>query len=183
MKAKTLPQLLRILHNERPQMIAATLDDAILQFCGNESDLTYTTMRRIAARMSLVNPALVHDLYETVIHYTGDWPEEDGFGSSDFDTILRTYEIRYLRSLQPGEKVVETARICTQGKTGEVYIGTGEQSKGSTCVKWSDGMGTAATHGTRRIQDTLHGCPICNPGGFHKYEDEYNCRQNKGPCE
>ncbi len=28
----------------------------------------------------------------------------------------------------------------------------------------------------------IWGCPCCNPGGYHEYEDEYICSHNGGPC-
>jgi hypothetical protein len=60
----------------------------------------------------------------------------------------------YLKSLKPGEEVIETGSSCMTGKTGVVYEST---SDGGTCVKWDlkDGtyMGTSVTWGTRRISD------------------------------
>ncbi len=65
----------------------------------------------------------------------------------------------YLRSLQPGERVIETGSSCMTGRTGTVYISENTMTKGSICVKWdalpgdTGQMGTAATWGTRRISD------------------------------
>ena len=61
----------------------------------------------------------------------------------------------YLKSLQEGDKVIETEpSSCMFGKTGTIYI---SQNKGPTfgskCVLWEDGMGTSVTHGTKRIED------------------------------
>lgn len=63
-------------------------------------------------------------------------------------------EVRaYLNGLKPGEKVIETGNSCMRGKTGVVYIGKSKISMGTVCVRWSDGTGTSATWGTRRISD------------------------------
>lgn len=60
--------------------------------------------------------------------------------------------IEYVKSLQIGEKVIETGQSCMHGKTGTIYISEKEgPTFGSKCVKWEDGMGTSVTHGTRRI--------------------------------
>lgn len=58
--------------------------------------------------------------------------------------------IAYLRSLKPGEEVIETGKSCMTGKRGVVYI---SKLTECTCVRWECGMGTAATWGTRRIKD------------------------------
>lgn len=56
----------------------------------------------------------------------------------------------YLLSLQVGEEVIETGRNCYHGVRGVIY----ESAHGhGRCVKWADGMGTAVTHGTRRLAD------------------------------
>lgn len=57
--------------------------------------------------------------------------------------------IAYLRSLKPGEEVIETGQSCMTGKRGIVYISQNE----SICVRWENGMGTSATWGTRRIRE------------------------------
>jgi len=63
-------------------------------------------------------------------------------------------EAYYLRSLKPGEQVIETGSNCMHGRYGTVYISEREGvTKGSLCVMWDGGMGTAVTHGTRRISD------------------------------
>lgn len=154
-EASTVTQLLRILHNDRPHMTQPkTLDEAILVHYGNERDLTYSTMRRIATQMGLTNPELVHDLYESVAHHTNDWPEDEGFGTSDYNAVFRAYEIHYLSGFKPGETVLETGQCCYKGYSGVTYISENEgPSKGKTCVRWSDGMGTSITHGTRRPID------------------------------
>lgn len=62
-------------------------------------------------------------------------------------------ESRYPRDLRPGELVIETTLgTCNYGMRGTVYISTLEgPTKGSICVRWANGMGTAVTHGTRRL--------------------------------
>ena len=59
----------------------------------------------------------------------------------------------YLNALQEGDEVIETGRNGMQGLKGTVYY----PEHGSPCVKWvmNDGaiMGTAATAGTRLIED------------------------------
>lgn len=66
----------------------------------------------------------------------------------------------YLRSLKPGERVIETGQSCMTGSVGTVYISDDELTRGTICVMWQwpasiAGMGTSATHGTRRIKDVL----------------------------
>lgn len=62
--------------------------------------------------------------------------------------------IEYLRGLQPGEEVVEIREeMFNYDMKGVIYISENGQAKGSTCVKWADGMGTAVTWGTRRLSD------------------------------
>lgn len=68
----------------------------------------------------------------------------------DFDAARE-----YLQTLQPGDEVIETGTGCYRGKKGVVYISDREgPTKGSKCVRWEDGMGTAVTWGTRRLTDT-----------------------------
>ena len=69
-------------------------------------------------------------------------------------------EVReYLRSLKPGERVIETGQSCMTGRKGTVYISENEMTKGSICVRWdklpgeNGTMGTSATWGTRRLAD------------------------------
>jgi len=128
--------------------------DKINAMSVTESDLTVSIMRRIANKMKLTNPDLVDDLYERVHFFTGDYDPNHGFGSSDFWVVYRAFEQSYLKSLQPGDEVIETGESAMTGKTGVVYI---SQAPGPThntlCVRWEDNMGTAVTHGTRRIGD------------------------------
>ena len=49
----------------------------------NESDLTISMMRRAISDLGIVNPESLDIIYESVMFYTGDWPESEGWGSSD----------------------------------------------------------------------------------------------------
>jgi hypothetical protein len=70
--------------------------------------------------------------------------------------------IEYLKTLKPGDRVIETDQSGTTGWLGTVYISTNEMTKGSTCVLWdalpgeTDQIGTSVTFGTRRINDIPH---------------------------
>lgn len=65
-------------------------------------------------------------------------------------------ELAYLKSLQVGERVIETTKGSERyGKQGTIYISANPGlTFGSKCVKWEDGLGTGVTHGTRRVSDT-----------------------------
>jgi hypothetical protein len=49
----------------------------------NESDLTISMMKRAISDLGIVNPEALDIIYESVMFYTGDWPETQGWGSSD----------------------------------------------------------------------------------------------------
>ena len=49
----------------------------------NESDLTISMMRRAISDLEISNPESLDIIYESVMFYTGDWPESEGWGSSD----------------------------------------------------------------------------------------------------
>ena len=49
----------------------------------NESDLTLSMMRRAISDLEISNPESLDIIYESVMFYTGDWPETEGWGSSD----------------------------------------------------------------------------------------------------
>ena len=61
----------------------------------------------------------------------------------------------YIKSLKPGERVVETGRSCLQGREGTVY----HSERGDVCIMWdkkpgeSGQMGTSVTGGTRRVSE------------------------------
>jgi len=75
--------------------MATTLDQVILERTANESDLTIYIMRQVAARLDLHDPELFDALYDTVIFYTGSWPEEQGWGSSDTSAVVRSFQKSY----------------------------------------------------------------------------------------
>lgn len=49
----------------------------------NESDLTLSMMKRAISDLDVSDPAALDVMYESVIFFTGDWPESEGWGSSD----------------------------------------------------------------------------------------------------
>ena len=49
----------------------------------NESDLTISMMKRAISDLEISNPESLDIIYESVMFYTGDWPETQGWGSSD----------------------------------------------------------------------------------------------------
>jgi hypothetical protein len=49
----------------------------------NESDLTVSMMNRAISDLDISDPAALDVMYESVIFFTGDWPESEGWGSSD----------------------------------------------------------------------------------------------------
>ena len=48
-----------------------------------EDYLTQNMMSRAISDLGITDPSLLDVIYETVIHHTGDWPEYEGWGSSD----------------------------------------------------------------------------------------------------
>ena len=60
----------------------------------NESDLTLSMMRRVILQLDIQDPAALDIIYETVIYYTGDWPESEGWGSSDTAYLIRSVKER-----------------------------------------------------------------------------------------
>jgi hypothetical protein len=66
--------------------------------------------------------------------------------------------VEFIRSLQPGERVIEMGVSCLQGRRGTVYVSQNEgPTFGDKCVRWDklpgeEGqMGTSVTGGTRRL--------------------------------
>ena len=57
---------------------------------GNEDGLTINMMRRAISDLEIVNPEALDIIYESVIFYTGDWPEHEGWGSSDSAICVRS---------------------------------------------------------------------------------------------
>ena len=56
----------------------------------NESDLTVSMMNRAISDLDISNPAALDVMYEDVIFFTGDWPETQGWGSSDTAAVIRS---------------------------------------------------------------------------------------------
>jgi len=61
---------------------------------GGEDDLTLSMMRRAISDLDIHDPAALDAIYESVIFYTGDWPEHEGWGTSDsricVDSVARS---------------------------------------------------------------------------------------------
>ena len=60
----------------------------------NESDLTLSMMKRVILQLNIQDPATLDIIYETVIYYTGDWSESEGWGSSDTAHLIRSVKDR-----------------------------------------------------------------------------------------
>jgi hypothetical protein len=56
----------------------------------NESDLTVSMMTRAISDLDISNPEALDVMYEDVIFFTGDWPETQGWGSSDTSALIRS---------------------------------------------------------------------------------------------
>ena len=56
----------------------------------NESDLTLSMMTRAISDLDKSNPAALDVIYEDVMFFTGDWPESEGWGSSDTSALIRS---------------------------------------------------------------------------------------------
>ena len=56
----------------------------------NESDLTLSMMTRAISDLDISNPEALDVMYEDVIFFTGDWPETEGWGSSDTSALIRS---------------------------------------------------------------------------------------------
>jgi hypothetical protein len=56
----------------------------------NESDLTVSMMTRAISELDISDPAALDVMYEDVIFFTGDWPETQGWGSSDTSALIRS---------------------------------------------------------------------------------------------
>jgi hypothetical protein len=69
----------------------------LIDLYDEESDLTYSVMTQVARRLNLTQEHLkqrldlVGVLYDTVIFYTGSWPEDQGWGSSDTSAVVRSF--------------------------------------------------------------------------------------------
>jgi len=58
----------------------------------NESDLTISMMTRAISDLDISNPEALDVMYEDVMFFTGDWPESEGWGSSDTSALIRSVE-------------------------------------------------------------------------------------------
>jgi len=56
----------------------------------NESDLTLSMMNRAISDLDISNPKALDVIYEDVMFFTGDWPESEGWGSSDTAALIRS---------------------------------------------------------------------------------------------
>ena len=56
----------------------------------NESDLTLSMMKKAISDLDISNPAVLDVMYEDVMFFTGDWPESEGWGSSDTSALIRS---------------------------------------------------------------------------------------------
>ena len=56
----------------------------------NESDLTLSMMTRAISDLDVSNPKALDVMYEDVMFFTGDWPESEGWGSSDTAALIRS---------------------------------------------------------------------------------------------
>ena len=56
----------------------------------NESDLTLSMMKRAISDLDISNPAALDVMYEDVMFFTSDWPESEGWGSSDTAALIRS---------------------------------------------------------------------------------------------
>ena len=56
----------------------------------NESDLTLSMMKRAISDLDISNPAALDVMYEDVMFFTGDWPESEGWGSSDTAALIQS---------------------------------------------------------------------------------------------
>ena len=56
----------------------------------NESDLTVSMMTRAISDLDISNPAALDVMYEDVMFFTGDWPESEGWGSSDTAALIQS---------------------------------------------------------------------------------------------
>ena len=56
----------------------------------NESDLTLSMMTRAISDLDISNQLALDVMYEDVMFFTGDWPESEGWGSSDTAALIRS---------------------------------------------------------------------------------------------
>lgn len=66
------------------------INTVLEQRFANESDLTISMMKRAISNLNITDPAALDVMYEDVIFFTGDWPETEGWGSSDTSALIRS---------------------------------------------------------------------------------------------
>lgn len=66
------------------------INTVLEQRFANESDLTLSMMKRAISNLNITDPAALDVMYEDVIFFTGDWPETEGWGSSDTSALIRS---------------------------------------------------------------------------------------------
>lgn len=66
------------------------INTVLEQRFANESDLTLSMMKRAISNLNITDPAALDVLYEDVIFFTGDWPETEGWGSSDTSALIQS---------------------------------------------------------------------------------------------
>ena len=57
-----------------------------------ENDLTINMMYRAVDRFNITDPKLLDLVHSGVSFITGDWPEGEGFGSSDATAVMQSVE-------------------------------------------------------------------------------------------
>ena len=65
-----------------------------------EDDLTNNMMHRAVDFLQIKDPTLLNVIYESVYFFTGDWPEGEGWGSSDTSIMLRSVQQDVNRELE-----------------------------------------------------------------------------------
>lgn len=71
-------------------MAHKNINTVLEQRFANESDLTISMMKRAISNLNITDPAALDVMYEDVIFFTGDWPETEGWGSSDTSALIRS---------------------------------------------------------------------------------------------
>ena len=74
----------------------------------NESDLTLSMMTRAISDLDISNPAALDVMYEDVMFFTGDWPESEGWGSSDTAALIRSVKATLISNGYLKDSVMST---------------------------------------------------------------------------
>ena len=95
---------------------------------GNEDGLTINMMRRAIGDLGIVNPEALDIIYESVIFYTGDWPEHEGWGSSDSAICVRSVKESLISNGYLKETVMSPrADVANEGRTIKFQTGHTEE--------------------------------------------------------